>query len=178
MTNSALILGAHLYFAREGQTFTLPAPGTVGREALPGSTDTVWAYLGIIGELSVEGGADEVEVWAPAPGRLLLHDVLHTKAVLKYTFTCRQLGPSAIEFLFRTPKLTASSTTFAPLAAAGIKGWLKAQWYDPADQLRIITDNWVILKPTGPLKADGQSLAEAQFEARLLFSTLNQGALS
>jgi hypothetical protein len=178
MNNTSLILGAQLWFAREGESYTLPAPGIVARDSLPGAADSVWAYLGIIGELSVEGDAEEVEVWRPAPGRLVLDDVLHTKGAIKYSFTCRQLGPSGLEFLFRTVKLTPGSNSFTPLAVPQIKGWLKAQWYDQTNSQRLITDNWVVLKPNGALKADAQSLAEVQFEARLLFSTLNLGGIS
>lgn len=174
-----MILGAHLWFARSGESFTLPSPGTVSRSSLPGPTDTVWAYLGVIKELGTEGSAEEVEVWKPSPGNLRLDDVIHTKPQIKYTFTVADLGPSGVEFVFRTAKLTEASTEFTPLAVTGgIKGWLKAQMYDQSDAQRIITDNWVILKPTGPLKADGTTLAEVQFEARLLYSALNKGGLS
>lgn len=178
MTRSPLVLGSHLFFVREGTSFTLPAPGTVSRTALPGAADSSWAYLGIVGELGAESSGEEVEVWKSAPGRLILDDVIPIKAQIKYTLTLREIGPKAIELFFRTGVLSDTSTEFTPLSVAGIKGWLKAQWYDHKDTMQIITDNWVVIKPTGSFKADGQSLAEAQFEARLLFSTLNKGGLA
>lgn len=177
MTRAPLVLQAHLWFAREGLSFTQPTNGTVARDALPGPSDTVWAYLGIISELSVEGSADEVEVYRGMPGRNILEDVIPVRAQVRYNFTVREIGPQAIELLFRTGPLTASSTEFTPLAVSGIKGWLKAQWYDHTDAQRIITDNWVILQPAGPLRADGQNLSEVQFQARLLYSTLNKGGI-
>jgi hypothetical protein len=174
-----MILGAHLWFAREGEAFTLPSAGTVSRTSLPGPTDTVWAYLGIIKDFKTSGSADEVEVWKPTPGNLRLDDVIHTKPQVKYTFTVGELGPSGVEFVFRTAKLTSSSTEFTPLAATGgIKGFLKAQMYDQDDTQRLIVDSWVILKPMGDLAANATDLAEVQFEARMLYSTLNNGGLA
>jgi hypothetical protein len=151
----------------------------VSRTSLPGPTDTVWAYLGIIKDLKTEGSADEVEVWKPSPGNLRLDDVIHTKPQVKFSFTCSELGPSGVEFVFRTAKLTSSSSEFTPLSATGgIKGWLKSQMYDQDDAQRLIVDSWVILKPTGPINAGGTELAEVQFEARMLYSTLNKGGLA
>lgn len=178
MNSLARITGAHVWFAREGESFTIPQSGTVSKTAMPGSTDTVWAYLGTIKEASIEGSSDDVEVWKPAPGVVVLDDVIQVKPQLKITFTVAELGPTGLELIFRTNKLTTGSTEFTPLAVGGgIKGWLQLQVYDQTDSNIVTTVTYVLIKTTGGIKSDGASLCEVQLEARVLYSALNNGGL-
>lgn len=176
MTTSASILGAHVWFARDGETCDT---GTVAKTLLPGETDDVWIYMGVLKDVQVEGSADAVEVWKPCPGKLVLDDIIETKPRIKLTMTLQEFGPKAVEMVYRSAALTEASTEFTPLATAtGIKGWIKTQIYDQDDTQRVITDTWVYLSAKGALKADGTALAELQVEAQVLQSALNNGGIA
>ncbi len=127
MNTEAVIIGTHARFFRDGAAFTLPAPGTAGRNAVPGDTDPEWIDLGVISEGGVERVGEEKEVWAPAPGRLQLYDVLTTKEANNFSFKCEELSLLALEALFGAAALTATSTDFDILEAVPLKGWLEVK---------------------------------------------------
>jgi hypothetical protein len=173
MNLGSRLLRAHVWFAREGDTFTVPSNGTVSRTSMPGATDTSYRYCGIVKDASVETNTDKVEVFAPSPGALKLYDVLESKRTVKLTFTLSQLGPLALELFFKTGKLTESSTEFAPLSAGEINGWLKFQYYDHKNNLVLTMDAYCHVEATGALKGGENELAEIQLTATLLDSPLN-----
>src|SRR5437867_13369495 len=127
------VLGSHAFFFRDGDAYTVPGAGTASRTAKPGATDPQWIYLGIIEEASDQLEDNEIEVYAPSPGRLRLWDIINTKDKLGFKFTTSELGPLALETLYRTLPLTSASTQFNPLEGNTKKGWLKLQRYDQGD---------------------------------------------
>lgn len=177
LTQAPFVLGSHAFFFREGDAFTLPSAGTAGRTAKPGATDTGWIDLGIIEEQNTERESEDITVFAPTPGRLRKYDIIEVKDAMKVTFTGAELGPVAIEILYKTLALTSASTQFNPLEGQTKKGWLKIQQYDQNDAQRLVLDVFGRLKVTGGIKAGGGELAKVQYEFEVLHSTLNTGTL-
>lgn len=171
------IIGTHAFFFRNGDAYTVPGAGTCGRESKPGAADPAWIDLGVIEESSDNLDDSKIEVYRPGPGRLRLWDVLSTKDKLMVKFTCSELGPLAVETLYRTLALTEASSQFNPLEGVVKKGWLKIQRYDQADAQRVILDLFVMLSISGDLNFGGGELVKPQFEAMVLHSTLNTGTL-
>lgn len=177
MNQAPLVIGSHAFFFRDGDSFSLPAPGTAGRTSKPGATDTGWVDLGIISASSDQREAEEIQVFAPSPGRKRLYDVIETKDNLTLKFTCDEIGPFGMEMLYKTLKLTTASTQFNPLEGATKKGWLKLQRYNQDDTQVLVLDLFVHLKVAAEVAFSADGLAQVQFEAKVLHSTLNTGTL-
>ena len=180
LTQSALI-GSHGYFWEDGQPFTLPAPGTTGRESHADATDPGWAsrYLGIVGTVRIQSARGEgVEVWAPSPGRLRLYDVIPSKSDIILTFTLQQLTPLCFQLLFGTSSLDQTSTQWNPTEGPGRpKGWVKFQAYNHDNVLVTVADLYSSVAIPEDVTFDPAALTEVTIEARVLTSSLNTGSL-
>lgn len=176
LTTGARIVSSHAWFFREGDAFTVPSPGTCGRESKPGADDTAWVDVGIITDLKVAPQREVHERWIPAPGQKRLYDVLESKKQIKITFTTDEMSPLAIEHLFQTDKLGESSTQYNPLEGTTKRGWLKVQQYDHTDTLVNVIDVYVHLVIEQETDfADGP--VTFTFTANVLHSSLNTGTL-
>lgn len=117
-------------------------------------------------------GQEEVEVFAPMPGRKVLIDVIPAKDQITYKITSQEQSPIAYEAIFKSAALTSGSSTATPFAATPLKGWLIVEKYDSND-VKLSTETYfVYLKVTGDV-AFGDSLTTYEFEARVLNNTLN-----
>jgi hypothetical protein len=177
LTQRTIISGAHAFFFRDGDAYTVPGAGTASRIAKPGPTDPVWISLGVLEEATVSIDGQDIKIFAPTPGRQRLWDVITTKDELMIKFSAAELSAFMIETLFRTLALTGASTQFNPLEGKTKKGWLKFQAYDQADAQLLVLDVFAVLKITGDVNFGGGELAKCQFEALTLHSTLNTGTL-
>jgi len=177
MTTDSLILGNHAFFFRDGTSFTVPSAGTAGRSSKPGAADTGWIDLGILRQVSVQNERDEKEIFAPTPGVLRLYDVVETKRQITFKLTADQVTPLAFELMFGTLALTSGSTQYNPLEGAIKKGWLKVQQYKQDDSLFNTVDVFIAIKVSGEITF-GDNIVSAEFEARVLHSTLNTGSLA
>lgn len=171
------IVGNRCFFFRDGAAYTVPSAGTAGRSSKPGAADTSWIDFGIVREASVNYEREEIEIFAPTPGRKRLYDVLENKAQLTLTFTTDDFSALAFELLFGTLALTSASTQYNPLEGVVKKGWLKLQQYDQADALMNTVDVFCYLKIGGEINF-GDGIVAPQFTARTLHSTLNTGSLA
>jgi hypothetical protein len=172
-------LGKHGWFIREGDAFTLPAPGVTAAESKPDSESPEYIDIGAIEdwEDDVSGGQD-LEVWRPSPGRLVLKDVLEIKPKLTCKFTTGELSPLAFESFYRTTqKLDSEAAQFNPLSGKLRKGWFKTQLYDQDDNLVLNMDLWGRLKCTGGVKSSDGGLVKPTWELLVLYSSLNTAAL-
>lgn len=175
-----LALGAHAFFFREGDAFTLPGPGgNAAADAKPDADDDGWIDVGTIESFEDSiADEDEKKVYRPAPGHLVVKDVITTKQGMEFKFTSNELGPLALEAFYRTTqKLDGTSTQFNPLSGVPRKGWLKLQRYDHEDNLVLVADLWVRLKVTGGMKGGNGDLVMPEFSAYLLYSALNTAAI-
>lgn len=177
MNTNSVVLGNHAFFFRDGAAYTVPSAGTAGRSSKPGAADTGWIDLGIISSVSLQHERDEKEVFAPSPGTLRLYDIVETKRQLTLKLKCDQLSPLMFEAMWGTLALTSASTQYNPLEGTIKKGWIKLQQYGADDALVNTVDVFVALKISGEV-AFGDNLVSAEFEARVLHSTLNTGSLS
>lgn len=177
MTTDRIILGSHAFFFRDGSAYTVPGAGTASRTAKPGAADPAWIDLGIISEVSIQHQREEREIFAPTPGVLRLYDVKETKRQLLINLTTQDMSPLAFELMWGTLALTNASTQFNPLEGSTKKGWLKLQQYGDNDALFVTVDVFVQLKISGEVTI-GDNIVSAEYEARVLHSTLNTGTLA
>ena len=178
------ILGTHAFFFLDGKSATKDVSNATvaafpaSRTAKPGSTDIGWVGLGVIEEASDSPVASEkIEIFAPTPGVLRKYDVLETKRQSKGSFKCKELSALAIQVLYRTLALTASSTQYNRLEGQIVKGWLKIQRYNQADTIAIAEDLYAMLEIKGDVQMGGGGLVEVEFEYDVLHSTLNTSTL-
>lgn len=172
-------LGKHGWIFREGDAFTLAAPGVCAAEAKPDADDPAFIDIGAIEdwEDDISGGQD-LEVWRPSPGRLVLKDVLEIKVNYLVKFTTGEVSPFALEAFYRTTqKLDNTSVQFNPLSAKLRKVWFHTQLYDQDDQLRLTLDLWGRIKVTGGIKSAEGALVKPTWELRVLYSSLNTAGL-
>lgn len=170
------IVSGHLFLARAGTAFTLPAPGTVGREAKPGSTDTAWVGPGIITDLEIVPEFERKEIMAPVPGRKVRYDLKTISHKLTARWTCQELSPLAIELVMGAQPLSGASTQFNPLAATSPQFWAKFQCYDETDALVLAFDLFGTLMAPDALQF-GDDFAKPRMELAGLHSTLNTGTI-
>lgn len=174
------ILGKHAWFFREGSAYTVPEAGTCAVESKPDASDPAYIDLGAIEEWEddVSGGTD-IEVWRPSPGQLRLKDIIEVKPKMMVKFTTGELGPLAVESLYRTSQSIDTETLqFNPLSGRLRKGWFHTQLYDQDDNLKISMDLWGRLKCTGGMKSAEGTLVKPTWELLVLYSSLNTAALA
>jgi hypothetical protein len=93
-------------------------------------------------------------------------------------FTLKEVPKEAIEMALNTAAITDATTSINPTAGqAGIRGYLKAQKYDQNDNLILNYQVWCFLTLKTALKLDGKSMTKPEFEAALLYSVNNPGAI-
>jgi len=171
-------IGNHAWFFRDGTAYTVPSSGTAGRASKPGATDPVYIDLGILEQLQIDpSGVQEQEVWAPSPGQLRLYDVIETKPQLKIMATLVEMSPLSYELLAKTGPLTSASTQYNPLEGVTKRGWLRIQQYDHNDALFNTLEVFTYIRVTNAIAFNDQ-VVKAEFQARVLHSTLNTGALA
>lgn len=157
---------------------TITQSGLVSKTCRPGPSDTGWTSMGIVESSSDASEETPIEVWRPSPGVLVLDDEITNRVKLGVKFTTSEFGLITCEMLYRTLKLTSTtSQQFNPLEAASKKGWLKVQRYDQDNVLRMVIDLWVKLAVEGDVTMGGD-LTKANFVAKVLHSTLNTGLLT
>lgn len=171
-----VVIGTQARFFRDGGAFTVPSSGTASRTAKPGSGDAGWISLGVIAEAGVNPQQEEIEVWAPSPGRKVLHDVIHTKGQTTIKLTLQEFGPFVLEMIERAGPLDGTSTTFTPLSALNKKGWLEVKHYDQNDSVITEAYYYVQMKVAGEVSY-GDGLVTVPIEARVLNSTLDGGSV-
>lgn len=175
MNTSPRIVASHIFLAREGASFSLPAPGTVGRESKPGPTDSVWFKVGVVEDLEVTPTTDQKEVMAPAPGRRVRYDVRESGVKVDLKWTCQELSPLVYELLFRSSPLGPSSTQFNPGTSGPKRFWLQVQQYDDTDAFVCAAELFGVLTVNGT--SFGEEIVRAQMEFKMIQSTLNTGTL-
>lgn len=172
------IIGAHVFFAREGAVITTPEAGTVSRTSKPDAADPIWSYLGV-GNVKFSPKREEHEVWKPSPGRKQLDDVISYKRGLDLTLHMTEIENLVFELFLGTkplPNSPAPGGQFNPFVGEDVRGWIKIQTYDRDDAILLSMDAYAYLKPEGDLDPqDGP--VECDITARVLKSPLNTGEL-
>lgn len=174
-------LTTHAFFVAEGLAFTLPAPGTVGRDAKPGAGDTLWQTynLGDLEEFKRQPTSNTEDVWGGSPGGRIKKDVVEISRELKITFKTTQWDPIAVRFGLSTLPLTTASSQANPLEGKAVeRGWLKLQIYDINHVLRETTDVWVAMRATDMDPLSGSNLVKVTFEADVLYSAYNTSSFA
>ena len=146
MNLATALIGSHVWFFRENDAFTQPAPGVCGQESKPGiapNFDAGWIDLGAVEGFEPNFAQQEYKLWKPAPGRLVLKDVPENMQELSGKITVNDVGPLAIELFFRTSqKLGGAQLQFNPKSSRSKKGWLHFQCYGDDDNLWLSLDLW------------------------------------
>lgn len=179
MPISAQFVGAltgHIMFAAEGQPYTVPSSGTVGRDAKPGSGDTIWSTynLGDVTDFQVTPENEVSLIKGGSPGGLMTKDMIEISRDLKLTFKTQQVDPNFLRLGFATLALTTASNQANPLEGrALVKGWMKLQLYDVEHIARVVGDLWVGLRLTGMESMSGRNVVGGSFEAQVIYSQYN-----
>lgn len=173
------VLSEHVFIFPEGDSVTVPAAtGPASKTNKPGAADPLWIDTGVVSDSDIEPSiGNEIEIWGGTPGKVALIDAIEVKPKLTIKWTSEQITPYHVELLFRSLRLTTSSTQFNPLEGKTKKAWGKFQFYDQDDVLRLTLDVWGRLKITGGVKMGGGELMKPSFEFLVLHSLLNTAAL-
>lgn len=177
MNLASYLIGSHFWFFREGDAFTQPAPGVCGQEVKPGISpnfDAGWIDVGAVEGVDFSAAQQEHKLWRPSPGHLVLKDTIDTQQELSGKLTVNDVGPLAIELMFRaSQKLGGAQLQFNPLSSTRKRGWGHFQCYDSTDALFLTLDIWMRLGVSG--KFDGTP-TKPEFDFYMLYSSLNTGA--
>lgn len=180
-TRKNLFIGAHLWFIRSGTAFTSPAPGTVSATSAPDVSEPLWPNysMGVIESMQLDPKfATAEEILAPMPGHLVLTDKIIPYSTPLIHFVLKEVPKEAIEMALNSGPITDATTSFNPTAGtSGIRGYLRAQKYDQGDNLILNYQVWCFLTLKSALKMEGKSLTKPEFEAALLYSGNNLGAI-
>lgn len=172
MNIASRICAAHIFFAREGAAFTLPAPGTVGREAKPDGPDAAWVRVfGNVEDLSVSPNEEFKKIIVAVPGRRVPWDNRKVMQETQIKFTAQEVGPFAVELFTGAGPMTPATTQFNPSAGTTKRGWLKVQVYDSDDAMFLAWDSFGVLKAEGDMKF-GADFVKPQITFDALYSTL------
>jgi len=176
LTKDTYVIGSHAFFCRKGDTHG--SAQTCGRSNKPVANDAAWIDLGVIAKCrdSHDPGS-ALDIFRPTPGALHLYDRKRTKGTWKIAFATQELSAIGVQGLYRTLALTSGSTQFNPGEGITMQGWLKLQRYDENNNQRLVLDVWCELILTGEVDFGGEGLAAPEWEAAVLFSTLNTGTL-
>lgn len=172
MNSDFVVVKAHVWLARAGAAFTLPAPGTVGQESKPAAEDAAWVSPGKVEAFQINRNSDLIEIFVPAPGRSVRQKVIEIKQVLDVQFTGLELGPLAMELGLNATPLSGASTQFNPGAGTEKEFWLKAQCYNHRDQQILAVDLFGGLRLTNGLQFGGDDLVKPEYELKVCHSTL------
>jgi len=177
-----LVIGSHLFFAREGTVIAAVSPdpgGTVSpsyKPPLSGSAnDPNWPELGVVENFTPTPKVDEEDVMAPSPGAYRRVDSIVKSTTLDLAFTLKDVS----ELFFEGLLLAGGAITadYTPTSGSGqLRGWFKCTQYDQGDVLRNVFDVYVAAKIKAT-KMDN-NLIKAEIDAKVLFSTLNSGTLT
>lgn len=179
MPIAAQFIGAltgHFMFAAEGLAYTVPSSGTVGRDAKPGSGDSIWSTynMGDITDFKVMPENEVAPIKGGSPGGLMTKDLIEISRDLKITFKSQQVDPIFLRLGFASLALTTASNQANPLEGkALVKGWAKFQIYDVDHVARIVGDAWVGLRMTDMEPMSGRNVVGGSFEAQVLYSQYN-----
>jgi hypothetical protein len=168
-------LGSHAWFYREGEAYTLLAPGTVGVEALPDPTDPGWALrnIGDIEEWADKKNEDTEEILKPSPGVLKRKDIITFFQSLDIELTTNSLRRIAMQIMYGSDTtLDDTHGQFVPLSAVPPRGWLTLQRYTQNDDLVFAANLWVRLDITDT-GSGNKKIVKPKFMAKLLDSDLN-----
>lgn len=178
MTTANRIVGQRVFFAREGDTFTVPSAGTVGRSSKPGDADAAWVEFGDVDEFGITPEASMKEVWSPGSAAILeLKDMIPNKPKTTIEFRTQELSPIAYEMLLRTAKLDGSATAHTPHAVIQKKGVLRIvqKAHDQTDAINTLYFYGILEVPG---KVDfGEDVVREPFRFTMLTSSLNAGTL-
>lgn len=174
------MLGSHFWFVREGDAFLLPGAGVCGPAAKPGfaegAIDASWINMGAIESLEPNATQEDYKLWKPAPGRLVLKDVLENKQELSWKITVNDVKEIHMELMYRTSqKLGGAQKQFNPLSAPSRRGWAHIEQYDQDNNLVATLEFWCRLR--GSFKADGTP-SKPEMELYMLYNDLNAGAIA
>lgn len=175
-------LTAHLMFVAQGTAYTVPSSSNCDRDAKPGAADASW-LLGNFGtdceEFKIAPESETYEVMGGQPGGLVVTDVVELSRKSKITWGSQQADPQLLRLLFGTLALTSASSQGNQLEGnLAVKGWLKFQAYDGGGTLRVVGDQWGVLKITDAEPWSGKNIVKAKFELTCIRSTLNTLAFS
>lgn len=171
-----IILGSHIWFAREGATVDSAA---VVSTTLPvfASTKADWLKLGCVEQFEPTVTRNSVKRRCPGAnaGKYGVRAEILLSSDLTLNFGLQEFNEINFELLFNSEE--PSSGAFVPNAAGVlIEGWLHIDAYDQADDKIIDLDAWCSLKQDS--YQFGENLNPHTLIAEVLNNSLNAGTFT
>lgn len=178
MNKSRTLVGAHAFGFLEGAAFTVPANGTAGRTAKPGSADTGWFDFGVSDWAIVPKNVIE-DFDAPSPGARVLYDRLTKRKGLALKGKLMELSNLVYQMMMAsTLPVSGVGGQYNPLDGDPVvRMWLQLQQFNQANTLINTMDVFVAMEIPGEI-AFATEFVDVDVEANVLFSTLNTGTLA
>lgn len=173
-----LIVGSHLWFARNGVTI---GAQTVSETALPvfSSTKAQWLKLGSVEEFEPRKSQNVIERRAPITdgGRYETRKKIPLTNKLELAFSIQEFEQINFEMLFAAASVDPGTGAFVPNSRRDfIRGWLHLENYDQDNSKLLDLDVWVELDQE-PFRF-GENLNPHALIAEVLGNTLNDGAFT
>lgn len=169
-----LILGSHLFFAREGDLIDAV---TVAVDAKPDAVpEANWQKFGTIEQFEPQNSQTFIERRAPSPGRYRTRKKIPIAQKLMLNFSIQEWDQITLaELLFNANKPMAG--VFVPNSRVdGVRGWFKIQCYDQNDQTIVVMDVWGECTISSYQFKEG--LDPYTLKVEVLQSDLNQGSIT
>jgi hypothetical protein len=180
---SVIASGDFLFFAPSGKAFTIPSAGVVSNAAKPDPTDPIWTdySLGTVDVMPVDKrSSKEVKIMRPTTtGTIVPVTVIRPQHELTMEVTMNEVSRLALTGFYKSSLIEITDTTFYPLTASSLQGWLKRQRYDDSGNPWLVDDWWVDLDVSEFTKVD-PNVIKPKFMFTWLSaspSTLNAGAI-
>lgn len=171
-----IILGSHIWFAREGATVD---SSTVVSTALPvfATTKADWLKLGCVEQFEPQVNRNTVKRRCPVAdgGKFATRKEIQLSSELTLNFGLQEFTEINFEMLLNSDEPNAGA--FVPNAGGSlIEGWLHVDAYDQENDKIIDLDSWVSLKQDS--YQFGETLNPHTLIAEVLNNSLNAGVLT
>jgi len=173
-----IILGSHLWFARDGATIDAT---TVDKDTLPvfSSTKAEWLALGSVEEFEPQHTKNMIKRRAPITdgGRYETRVKIPLESELMLAFSLQEFEQINFEMLFGADGIDAGDGSFVPNSRrTQIIGWLHLDAYDQENDQIVELDAWCELDQQ-PFRF-GENLNTHALTAEVLGNSLNSGILT
>lgn len=173
-----LILGGHLFCAREGETIdSVVMSATVKPDTTPESNWTTSHTIGCVSAFEMRPTVETQELRCPSPGKYKTRQKRVISSSLEMAFQIQEFGKLEFELLMNSDVKIPSGGAFIPDGLTDlVRGWWKFQSYDSDDTNILNFDVWAEAR-IEPYQF-GEQLDTHALILTVLDSTLNTGEVN
>lgn len=169
-----LILGSHLFFAREGETIDAVV---VAADAKPDvDPETNFTKFGCVERFQPQNNKTEIPRRCPSPGKYRTRKKIPLSQTLTLNFGIQEWDEMSLAELLMLGSKPAGGVFVPNAQVDNVRGWLKIQSYDQTDALILAMDVWAEISIQAYQFEEG--LEPYALVAEVLYSELNTGAIT